>query len=342
MTSNKQIVLRERPTTDINPSLSNGTFAEKVVKVDDKLAKDHILVKVLVVSVDPAMRGWLRDARSYLPPVQIGEVMRSAGVGVVMASESSKFAKGDQVSGYFGWQEYATVSDSTNGLIKLEKVEGVDIQDHLGVLGASGLTAYFGTFRVLDVQKDEVVIVTGAAGSVGSIVVQLCKLKGCKVIATAGTDEKCKWIKETLGADEALNYKSPSFQKDFRDLIKSNGFAHCVFENVGGEQLDLSLSLMRPFARIAFCGSISQYNAAEPYRLGNYMSIIGMRIKLEGFIVMDYAKDFAAAIGEMNKWVKDGKLVRHYHLYEGGISKGPEALIALFEGKNQGKMLVKL
>ncbi|UZJ56644.1 hypothetical protein CBS101457_005964 [Exobasidium rhododendri] len=342
MTQNKTIILRERPTTDINPDLKNGTFAEKIVEVDEKnLPDEHILVKVHYSSIDPAMRGWLRDARSYLPPVQIGEVMRAGGVGEVVQSKSSKFAQGDRVSGTFGWQEYATVS--AQGVTKLDNVEGVDIKDYLGVLGMSGLTAYFGVFNVLKVKEGEVVIVTGAAGSVGSVVVQLCRIKGCKVIATAGTEEKCKWVKETLGADEALNYKSPSFKKDFVALVKDKyQFAHCVFENVGGSQLDLNLGLMRPFGRIAFCGSISQYNSAEPYRIGNYQSIVGMRIRLEGFIVFDFAKENPKAIKEMNQWIKEGKLVRHYHLIEGGIEKGPMALISLFEGRNQGKTLVKL
>jgi NADPH-dependent curcumin reductase CurA len=185
MTSNTQIVLRERPTSTINPDLENGTFALKEgQKVeDDKIPADHILVKVLYTSIDPAMRGWLNDTRSYVPPVQIGEVMRSFGVGEVVASKSENFSKGDQVRGIFGWQEYAVVSGDIGGPMsttKLEDVQGVDIQDHLGVLGLSGLTAYFGVFNILDLKGGEVVIVNGAAGSVGYVVVQLCKIKGCK------------------------------------------------------------------------------------------------------------------------------------------------------------------
>jgi NADPH-dependent curcumin reductase CurA len=341
MTSSKQVVLRERPTSSINPSLTNGSFEVKTVEVEKDIQPDHVLVKVLYVSIDPAMRGWLRDARSYLPPVQIGEVMRAGGVGEVVSSKSSNFKEGDHVSGYFGWQEYAAVPDKT--LTKLEKIDGVDIKDHLGVLGMTGLTAYFGVFNILRVQKGEVVVVTGAAGAVGSVVVQLCKIKGCKVIATAGTDEKCKWIKEKLGADDTLNYKSPNFRKDLRNLVKDKyQYAHCVFENVGGQQLDDNLLLMRPFGRIAFCGSISQYNAEEPYAIRNYSAIVAMRIRLEGFIVLDHQKEYPKAIKELNQWVKEGKLEREYYLVEGGVTKGPEALMAVFEGKNQGKTLVKL
>jgi NADPH-dependent curcumin reductase CurA len=178
MTSNKQVVLRERPTTSINPSLENGTFQVKEEQVGKDLSPDHVLVKVLYVSIDPAMRGWLRDARSYLPPVQIGEIMRAGGVGEIVSSKSSKFNVGDHVSGTFGWQEYALLSEQA--CTKLEKLPGVDIKDHLGVLGLTGLTAYFGVQNILQVQKDEVVIVTGAGGAVGSIVVQLCKIKGAK------------------------------------------------------------------------------------------------------------------------------------------------------------------
>lgn len=228
-------------------------------------------------------------------------------------------------------------------LTKLEKIEGVDIKDHLSVLGMTGLTAYFGVFSILDIKPDDVVIVTGAAGAVGSVVVQLCKIKGCKVIASAGSDEKCRWLKESLGADEALNYKSSSFKKDLVDVVKNKyKYATCVFENVGGEQLDLNLGLLRPFARIAFCGSVSQYNSSEAYGLKSYMNVVSMRIRMQGFIVFDFAKEYPQAIKEMNRWVKEGKLVRHYHLVEGGIGKAPGALVALFEGRNQGKLLVKL
>jgi NADPH-dependent curcumin reductase CurA len=162
------------------------------------------------------------------------------------------------------------------------------------------------------------------------------------VIATAGSDDKCEWLK-SLGADEALNYKDKDFRKQFQDVVKNKyKFADCVFENVGGPQLDLNLGLMKPFGRIAFCGSISGYNSAQAEPIRNYTSIVSMRLRVQGFIVMDFAAEYPKALKEMSEWIQQGKLGQHYHLVEGGIAKSPEALLSLFEGRNRGKTLVKL
>ncbi len=298
------------------------------------------------------MRGWLRDARSYLPPVQIGEVMRAGGVGVVVASKFSGLSKGDEVSGTFGWQQYSRVPGKT--VEKRQIRQGGSLLDFLGPLGMSGQTAYWGIEDVAAVKKDDVVVVTGAAGSVGSVAVQLAKLKGAKVIAVAGDNDKCKWLKESLGADEALNYKDPNFRQTYRETVtKKYNYIDAIFENVGGEILDLSLTCMKPHARIALCGAIADYNNPKPDGLKNYMTIIAMRIKLMGFIVFDYASRYAEAEDNMAGWLKDGRLARKFHVVgeeldgkarEQGksLEQCPKALVDLFAGKNVGKMVVKV
>ncbi|CBQ73953.1 related to endo-polygalacturonase [Sporisorium reilianum SRZ2] len=351
-----QIVLRERPTADIKHALgaSDSTYEKRTVPVpqESELNDGEVLVRVEYVSLDPAMRGWLRDVRSYLPPVQIGEVMRAGGVGVIVASKFPGLVKGDQVSGTLGWQQYARVPGKS--VEKRTVRQGGSLLDYLGPLGSSGQTAYWGILDVAAIKEGDVVVVTGAAGSVGSIVVQLAKLKGCKVIAVAGTDDKCEWLKSSLGADEALNYKHPEFKKTYREMVtKKYGYIDALFENVGGEILDLSLLCMKPHARIALCGAIADYNNPKPSGLKNYSTIIAMRIKMQGFIVFDYLKRYAEAEENMVKWMNEGKLARKFHVVgdeldakarEQGqsLEQCPKALVDLFSGKNVGKMVVKV
>lgn len=351
-----QIVLRQRPTAAIIDTLgqSDSTYEKRVVPVpsEAELKEGEVLVRVEYVSLDPAMRGWLRDARSYIPPVQIGEVMRAGGVGTIVASKNPSLQKGDSVSGTFNWQQYARVPGKQ--CEKRTIREGGSVLDFLGPLGMSGQTAYWGIFDVAKIKAGDVVVVTGAAGSVGSVAVQLAKLKGCKVIAVAGSDDKCEWLKNSLGADEALNYKAPDFKKAYREMTqKKYGYIDAVFENVGGELLDMSLLCLKPHARIAFCGAISDYNNPQPSGLKNYQAMIAMRAKLEGFIVFDYASRYAEAEEDIAKWLKEGKLARKFHvvgddqsssaLQSGkSLEQCPKALNDLFAGKNVGKMVVKV
>lgn len=351
-----QIVLRERPIAAIKDTMgaADSTFEKRTVPVpsEAELEDGEVLVRVEYVSLDPAMRGWLRDARSYLPPVQIGEVMRAGGVGVVVASKFAGLNKGDQVSGVLGWQQYARVSGKS--IEKRTVREDGSLLDYLGPLGSSGQTAYWGIFDVAAIKEGDVVVVTGAAGSVGSVAVQLAKLKGCKVIAVAGADDKCQWLKSSLGADEALNYKDPNFKQTYREIVtKKYGYIDAIFENVGGDILDMSLLCMKPHARIALCGAISDYNNPKPNGLKNYQAIIAMRIKLQGFIVFDYAKRYGEAEEDMARWMKEGKLARKFHIVgdqldakareEGkSLDECPKALNDLFAGKNVGKMVVKV
>ncbi|KAK0553369.1 hypothetical protein OC846_002529 [Tilletia horrida] len=338
--TNKRIVLRERPEAAINPSLNNGTFALKEEPVPSTLQDDEVLVKVLYVSLDPAMRGWLRDVRSYLPPVQIDEVMRASGVGQVVKSNSSKLKEGDFVSGRLCWQQYTAVKSKF--LQKIDVFPGVHIEDFLGVFGSGGQTAYWGLHDVIKPKKGETIVVTGAAGSVGTIVVQLAKIYGMRVVAVAGGKEKCDWLQSELKADYALDYKEEGFMKKYKGLLKELGYVDAVFENVGGDILDATLSLCKPHARVALCGAIADYNNAKPKGLQNYTSIIGMRIKVEGFIVLDYQTRFGEAAAQMSKWIKSGELKTHSTVVGNGVEDAPQALVDLFAGANKGKMICKI
>jgi len=333
MTSYTQIVLAERPKQDITPS----TFRKVVKKLDIKPGKDEVLVQVQYVSLDPAMRGWLRDTRSYVPPVQIGEVMRAGGLGVVVeAGQDSGLIPGQTVSGTFGWTEYALLNKKH--VKKADVPSGAELLDLLGPLGMTGLTAYFGLLDVGKVKAGETLVVSGAAGATGSIVCQLGKKKGARVIGIAGTDEKCQWLEKELGVDKALNYKSPTYTADYKKHV---GYFDVFFDNVGGPGLDFALTRMKPHARIVLCGAISDYNATKPHGLQGYMNLISQRGRIEGFIVFDYEKRYPEALRDLASWLKDGSLKRRFHVVE-GLENAPAALPMLFAGGNTGKLVVKV
>ncbi|KAJ7756397.1 hypothetical protein DFH07DRAFT_477554 [Mycena maculata] len=329
----KRIVLASRPVADIQPD----TFRTETVPLNQlKPGAGEVLVQVTWLSLDPAMRGYLRDARSYLPPVKIGETMRAQGLGVVIqAGAGSRHAVGETVSGAFGWTEFAVVQDKHAEKIIVPK--GVQALDFLNTLGSSGLTAYFGLRDICDLKPREKVLVSGAAGSVGSVVCQLAKRAGATVYAIAGSLDKCKWLQEELGVDRAFNYKSPTFRNDFKEA----GYIDVYFDNVGGDILDMVLTRLNKGARIALCGAISQYNATKPKGLQNYLTLISMRAKIQGFIILDYTSEFPAAIAEMSQWLADGSLKRKFHIVE-GLEQAPVALPMLFSGGNTGKLVVRV
>jgi NADPH-dependent curcumin reductase CurA len=255
--SNLQVVLAARPTDDIIPGKTFRSQTTPAPKADD-LQHGQILVENLYLSLDPAMRGWLNDSRSYLPPVKIGEVMRGATVARVLASKSQKFSPGDFVSTVAGWQEYAIVGDD-----KAEPASAATghLFDALSVLGSTGLTAYFGMTRIGEPKPGELVVVSGAAGATGSVAGQIAKLKGARVVGIAGSDEKVKFLIEELGFDDALNYKASDFKERFKDATKD--YIDVYYDNVGGEILDMALGRAKPFARFVMCGGISQYNTKD-------------------------------------------------------------------------------
>jgi NADPH-dependent curcumin reductase len=295
----------------------------------------QFLVRVLYISLDPAMRGWMNDARSYVPPVGIGEVMRAGGVGRVVSSRHAGFSAGDHVSGMFGVQEYA-ISDG-RGVIRVT-AEAAPLPKYLSVLGMPGMTAYFGLLEIGRPIAGETVVVSAAAGAVGQLVGQIAKIKGCRVVGIAGGTEKCRFIVDELGFDAAVDYKS----EDVRAALRT----HCpdrvdvYFDNVGGEILDIVLTRLSRHARIVICGSISQYNNDGPAKgPANYMSLLVDRARMEGFLVFDYASRYAEAMQEMAAWIADGRLRSLEHLVA-GIDTFPETLLTLYSGENFGKLIL--
>ena len=297
----------------------------------------EFLAEVLYISLDPAMRGWINEGKSYVPPVGIGEVMRAGGVARVIESNHSDFQPGDHIVAMTGAQNYWL----SNG----EGVQKVDpglapLPTYLGALGMPGLTAYFGILEVASLKEGDRVLVSGAAGAVGALVGQIAKIKGCRVIGIAGGEEKCRYIVDDLGFDGAIDYKSESLYPAVKQ--------HCpdgidvYFDNVGGETLDVALANLRLNARIAICGAISQYNSTDPIQgPKNYLSLLVNRARMEGFIVFDFAPRYGIAAREMAQWIAEGKLKHREHIVE-GLETFPETLLMLFDGRNQGKLVIKV
>ncbi|OAL07175.1 NAD(P)-binding protein [Phaeosphaeriaceae sp. SRC1lsM3a] len=337
MPSYTSIHLAERPQAAI---VAGKTFTPKQHPVPSAsdLKDGEVLFQTLYLSLDPAMRGWLNPTRSYIPPVEIGAVMRGSGIGLIVASKSSKFPVGTYATGMCGWAEYAVLKEKH--VEPLDLPEGAVPTDALGVIGMTGLTAYFGLLEVGQVKAGDFVVVSGAAGATGSVVGQIAKIKGAKVLGLAGEDSKVQWLKEELGFDEALNYKDPDFAKKFRAATKD--LIDVYFDNVGGEILDLALSRAKPFSRFVQCGAISEYNSKKPQGLKNYMMLISMRIRMQGFVVFDYEHKYAEARKQLAQWLSEGKLKRKETIVPGGIYKAEEALVGLFEGKNTGKTMVEV
>ncbi|MFY9910895.1 MAG: NADP-dependent oxidoreductase [Candidatus Sulfotelmatobacter sp.] len=330
--TNHKFLLAARPVG--MPKRSDWNFVEEPVRDP---AEGELLVQVLYISLDPAMRGWINDVRSYVPPVQIGEVMRALGIGVVKASRNPAFGAGDYVSGGFGVQEYAL----TDG----QRVRKVDpkvapLPKHLSLLGMTGMTAYFGLLDTGQPKPGDTVVVSAAAGAVGSIVGQIAKIKNCRAVGIAGGPEKCAYILHELGFDAAIDYKS----EDVKESLQK----HCpkgidvYFDNVGGTILEGALSRLARGARIVICGAISQYNNTGPATgPRNYMSLLTNRASMKGMLVMDYADRFAQAGAEMAGWMAEGKLKSREHIVE-GLATFPETLLKLFTGENSGKLMLKV
>jgi len=235
-----------------------------------------------------------------------------------------------------GWTEYTVLPEKSVSVLKIP--EGATPLDFLGVLGMTGITAYYGLVEIGQIKAGETLVVSGAAGATGSVVCQLGKLLGAKVIAIAGADDKCKWLEDDLGVDKALNYKSPTFKKDFRDSV---GYLDVYFDNVGGEILDLCLTRLNKNARIALCGAISAYNSSSPHGIQNYVTLIAQSASIRGLIVMDYAPHFEECRAKLGEWLGQGKLKRKFHI-QNGLKDAPSHLRELYDGKNTGKMVIKV
>jgi NADPH-dependent curcumin reductase len=301
-----------------------------------------IVVKTLSLSLDPAMRGWMNEGKSYIPPVGIGEVMRAGGVGKVIASASPKFTVGDIVAGGLNVQEYATFDEMSikrAGIAKIDLRMGT-VNQWLNVLGMPGMTAYFGLMDVGQPKAGETVVVSGAAGAVGQTVGQLAKIKGCRVVGIAGGKAKCDWVVNELGFDACIDYKSGSVKDGLKEHCP-NG-VDIYFDNVGGEILDTVLTRINRKARIIICGAISQYNNTTPVQgPKNYLSLLVNRARMEGIVVFDYIDRYPVAIAEMAGYLKDGKMKSKEDVVA-GLDTFPETLLKLFNGENFGKLVLQV
>jgi NADPH-dependent curcumin reductase len=330
---NRQWLLKTRPTGMVEPSNFEWHEADAPEAGDGEF-----LVRNLYLSLDPAMRTWMTAMRSYIPPVEIGEVMRAACVGRVVDSRHEKFEPGELVLGTFGWQDYA-VSDG-GGPIPVNKVPaGVPPTMPLGVLGITSLTAYFGLKEIGKPKEGETVVVSGAAGATGSVAGQLAKRWGCRVIGIAGGAEKCAWLTDELGFDGAIDYKGESVSQRLRELCPKG--LDVFFDNVGGDTLEAALGNLAWHARIVLCGAISNYNAEEPRGPRNYMNLLVRRSRMEGFVVFDYFARTDEAMAELVPMVTDGTLQHREDIRE-GLERAPEALVDLYTGANTGKLMVKI
>ncbi|HEV7979915.1 NADP-dependent oxidoreductase [Amycolatopsis sp.] len=331
--NNTQYRLAARPVGIPKPSDWEQTH-EPTPEAED----GQFRVQVDYLSLDPAMRSWMNAGRSYVPPVEIGEVMRAAGTGTVLDSRHPDFHAGDTVSGVFGAQRYA-VSDG-KGVTKLDlSLAPAPVQ--LGTLGISGITAYFGLLDIGRPEAGQTVVVSAAAGSVGTIVGQIAKIKGCKVIGIAGGAEKCRLLVEELGFDAAIDYKNGDLRAELRELAPKG--VDVFFDNVGGEILEGVLARLARGARIVISGAVSQYNSTGPgHGPANYMNLLVSRASMTGFVVFDYASRYHEAVAELAAWLESGQLQSREHVVEGGIEAFPETLNKLFTGENTGKLILAL
>jgi leukotriene B4 12-hydroxydehydrogenase/15-oxo-prostaglandin 13-reductase len=331
--TNRQFTLAARPVgfpkeTDFNlvetpiPDLKDGEF----------------LVQSVYLSVDPYMRGRMNDAKSYAEPVKIGGVMVGGVVGKVVESKHPNFLTGDYVEGYFGWQEYAVTNG--DGVRKLDP-SLAPISTALSVLGMPGMTAYFGFLELCQPKAGETVVVSGAAGAVGSLVGQIAKIKGCRAVGIAGTDDKIDYLTGELGFDAAFNYKTTdNYAAKLRELCPQG--IDCYFDNVGGAISDAVFVNLNTFARISICGQISQYNLEKPEMGPRYLlpTLLVRQARAEGFIVSRFADRFEEGMRQMGEWLKAGKL-KYEETIEQGFENMPRAFFSMLQGKNTGKQLVK-
>ena len=333
MTDNTQVRLAKRPT-----GLPGDDVWEITTEPVGEPGEGEFVLQTLYVSLDPAMRGWMNEGRSYIPPVGIGEVMRAGVIGRVVASRHEGFPEGSVVSATTGVQEYAR-SDGKG--VRQVDPDRAPLPTYLGTLGMTGLTAYFGLLEIGQPQPGQTVVVSGAAGATGSVAGQIAKLKGCRVVGIAGGDQKCRTVVEEFGFDACLDYQAGDLAAGLRREAPER--IHVYFDNVGGEVLDAVLPRLALHGRVVLCGAISQYNATGGMSgPKNYMSLLVNRARMEGFVVFDFADRYGAALREMSGWLADGKLVSKETVVSGGVREFPAALRRLFAGDNTGKLVLQV
>ncbi len=297
----------------------------------------QFVAEIEYISLDPAMRGWMNEARSYVPPVGIGEVMRAGAIGRVIDSRHPGYEVGQSVTGMFGVQRYA-VSDGR--AVRLLDTSLAPAPVHLGALGMTGLTAYFGLLELGRPQAGQTVVVSGAAGAVGSVVGQIARIKGCRTVGIAGGPRKCTWIVDELGFDAAIDYKADELRSGLRRHAPDG--VDVYFDNVGGETLDEVLRRIARGARVVICGAISQYNEQQPSGPANYMQLLVQRASMAGFLVFDYAERYPDAIAQLAEWLASGELRSREDVVRGGLEQFPDVFLRLFRGENTGKLILQL
>ena len=328
---NKQVRLASRP--EGLPNDRNWSFGEGPVP---EPGDGEVLVKISHISLDPAMRAWMNEGATYIDDVKVGDVMRANTVGEVIESKSEKLHVGDTVQGVLGVQQYALAKPKE--LLKID-ASLAPIQSYLGVLGWPGMTAYFGLRDIGKAKEGETVVISGAAGAVGSVAGQIAKIKGCRVIGIAGGPDKCRYLIDELGFDGAIDYKNENIRNRLSELCPKR--VDVFFDNVGGEILDAVLSKIAMRARIVISGAISQYNNPRFRGPNNYMALLTYRARMEGFVVFDYARECGKAAAEIAGWMAEGKLKAKDHIVE-GIENFPSAFLRLFSGEKLGKLVLEV
>ena len=332
--SNRQWLLASRPTGMVTEA--NFEFYESPIP---EPGEGEVLIRNLYISFDPAMRGWMEDRESYLPPVAIGEPMRAGCIGQIVESKNPDFQRGDLVQGMFGWQEYAI--GKTGGLSSPSRVPSdMPMTLPLGPVGITGFTAYFGLLDLGQPKPGETVVVSGAAGATGSMAAQIARVKGCRTVGIAGGPEKCRWLLEEARLDAVVDYKNEDVDARLRELCPAG--IDVYFDNVGGTLLEIVLGQIAMNARVVLCGGISGYNDENPAPgPRNIMNLVIQRGRMEGFIVLDYMARAGEAIGELSQWIESGEIAYAEDIQE-GIENAPRTFFRLFEGKNLGKQMLKL
>jgi NADPH-dependent curcumin reductase CurA len=330
---NRQYYLASRPLGE--PNASNVPVRDVPVP---EPAEGEVVLRNLYISLDPAIRGWMGDDPNYMEPIALGDAVRSSVIGRVVKSNSPDFEVGDVAMSIGGWELYTTAPAVL--LNKLDEGAGIPLSNFLGVLGPTGLTAYFGLLEVGKPQPGETVLVSAAAGAVGSVVGQIARNKGCRVVGMAGSDDKCRWLKEVLGFDEAINYKTcGDYEAAIRQACPDG--VDVYFDNVGGEIFDAALLCLNKFARVAVCGWISTYNVPDAPGPTNLWQLVAQSVTIQGFVVIDYMDRFGEGIAQLAEWVMAGDIKFREEIVD-GLDNILPAFLKLFDGSNQGKLLIRI
>jgi NADPH-dependent curcumin reductase CurA len=331
---NRQVLLKRRPVGA--PTTEDFQAAEGPVGTP---GPGEVLVRNLYLSIDPAIRGWMSDAKSYLPPIEIGAPIRSGTLSQIVASNAEDWPVGQIVQALATWESYSVVpAQQLHG--KVKPIEGIPLPSMLSVLGGNGLTAYFGLLQVGQPKEGETVLVSAAAGGVGSIVGQIARIKGCQAVGLTGSDEKCAWLIDELGYDTAVNYKTADLRVALKEACPKG--VDVFFDNVGGEILNTVLTRLNRKGRVVVCGAISQINATElPPGPSNYLQLLAKSARMEGFTTLDFARRYDEARADLAQWIREGKLHYRDEIVE-GIDQAPSHLLRLFSGEHRGKLMVKL